>query len=278
MARDAGTSEPTFKEQEQAGWGAKASAYDDYAGRITTQIVEALLDAAAVQAGTELLDVACGPGYLAGAAAKRGANAIGTDFAPAMLSEAKKNFPRAEFRQGDAEALQFESGAFDAVVCGFGLGHLPEADKALLEAFRVLRPGGRYAFSWWCAPDKHEFFALVMGAVKAHGTLEVPLPPAPPMFRFSDPVECKRALSRAGFSDVEAQEHELRFDLQSPQQALDLISKSSVRMAMVLDLQTTEARTRIDKAILAGVQAYKRERGFSIGWPALVANGKKPSS
>lgn len=278
MAKDDGEREPTFKEQELAGWGAKARAYDDYAGRITTQIVEALLDAAAVQAGTELLDVACGPGYLAGAAARRGANATGIDFAPAMLSEAKRNFPRAEFRQGDAEALQFESGGFDAVVCGFGLGHMPEPDKALLEAFRVLRPGGRYAFSWWCAPDKHEFFALVMGAVKAHGTLDVPLPPAPPMFRFSDAAECKRALSCAGFSDPGVQEHALRFDLQSPQGALDLISRSSVRTAMVLDLQSPEARARIEEAILAGVQAYKRERGFSIGWPALVASGRKPSS
>jgi ubiquinone/menaquinone biosynthesis C-methylase UbiE len=278
MVTDAGSGGPTFKEQELAGWDAKANAYDDYAGRITTQIVKPLLDAAGVKTKTALLDIACGPGYLAGAAAERGANAVGIDFAPSMVREARKNFPDAEFRYGDAEALQFESESFDAVVCGFGLGHLPEPDKALLEAFRVLRPGGRYAFSWWCTPDKHEFFALVMGAVKAHGTLEVPLPPAPSMFRFSDPIECKRALSSAGFSDVEVQEHALRFEPQSPQQGLDLISKSSVRMAMVLELQTKEALARIHEAILVGLQAYKRKSGFRIGWPALVVSGRKRRS
>ncbi len=277
MVTDAAPSGPTFKQQELAGWDAKANAYGDYAGKITTQLVGPLLDAAAVKAKTTFLDIACGPGYLAGAAAERGANAVGVDFAPSMVTEAKKTFPRAEFRHGNAEALQFESDSFDAVVCGFGLGHLPEPDKALLEAFRVLRPGGRYAFSWWCTPEKHEFFALVMGAVKAHGNLEVPLPPAPPMFRFSDPMECRRALSSAGFVDVEVHEHGLAYEFQSPQQVLDLIYKSSVRTAMVLELQSKEALARIQEAILTGAQAYKRRTGFRIGWPAIVVSGRKPS-
>lgn len=277
MATGAAPGGPTFKQQELAGWDAKANAYDDYAGKITTQLVEPLLQAAGVKANTRILDVACGPGYLAGAAAERGANAVGVDFAPSMVSEAKKNFRRAAFRQGDAEALPFDSEAFDSVVCGFGLGHLPDPDKAISEAFRVLRPGGRYAFSWWCSPDKHEFFALVFGALKAHGNLEVPLPPAPPIFRFSDPAECKRALSNAGFTDVEVRQHALTYELQSPQQALDLIYKSSVRMAMVLELQTKEALGRIHQAILTGAQAQRGKEGFRIGWPAIVVTGKKPS-
>jgi SAM-dependent methyltransferase len=266
---------PTFKQQELAGWDAKANAYDDFAGKITMQIVQPLLDAAGVEAKTRLLDVACGPGYVAGAAAERGANAVGVDFAASMVTEAKKNFPRAEFRAGDAEALQFESRTFDAVVCAFGIGHLPEPDKAISEAFRVLRTGGRYAFSWWCSPDKHQFFALVFGALKAHGNLEVPLPPAPPIFRFSDPMECRRALSAGGFIDVQVSEHALVYELQSAQQALDLIYKSSVRMAMVLELQTKKALARIHEAILAGTQAYQREEGFRIGWPAIIAAARK---
>jgi SAM-dependent methyltransferase len=265
----------TFKDLELAGWDAKAGAYDDYAGTITTQVVAPLLDAAAVGEGTRLLDVACGPGYLAGAAAERGAEAIGVDFAPAMVSEAARRFSRATFQHGDAEALPFESHSFDAVVCGFALGHLPEPDRALLESFRVLRPGGRYAFSWWCTMDKHEFFALVMGSVKAHGTMEVALPPAPPMFRFSDPAECRRALAQAGFSSVDVREHALYFEPRSAQQALDLISRSSVRMAMVLELQASDALSRIHEAILAGMDTYRTGQGFRVGWPALIVSASK---
>jgi SAM-dependent methyltransferase len=268
---------PTFKEQELAGWDAKAGAYDDYAGRITVQIVEALLNAASVGPDVRLLDIACGPGYLAGAAAARGARAIGIDFAPSMVAQAQKKFPRARFREGDAEALPFEPNTFDAVVCGFGIGHLPNADKALREAFRVLRPGGSYAFSWWCPLDRHEFFGLVMGAVKAHGTLDVALPAAPPLFRFSEIAECERALLTAGFSNVKAHEHALHFELKSAQDALDLLTKSSVRIAMVLELQTKQALARIHGAILERAEKYRKPDGFRIGWPALVASGEKPS-
>jgi len=266
----------SFKEQELAGWDAKADAYDKYLGRITVQIVDPLLDAAAVVSAAKLLDIACGPGYLAGAAAARGADAMGIDFAPSMVIEAKKNFPSAVFREGDAEALPFESERFDAAVCGFGIGHLPDPDKALREVFRVLRIGGRYGFSWWCTPDKHEFFAFVMGAVKTHGTLDVPLPTAPPMFRFSERGECERSLEKVGFSDVHVHEHSLHFEFQSPHEVLDLLTKSSVRIAMVLELQTKEALHCIHQAILEGTQKYKHADGFRIGWPALVASGKKP--
>ena len=267
----------TFKEQELAGWDAKANAYDQYAGRITVQIVGPLLEAAAIGRNTRVLDIACGPGYLAGEAAKRGADVVGIDFAPSMVREARKNFPGAEFRQGDAEALPFEPETFDAVVCGFGIGHLPDPDKALRETFRVLRPGGRNAFSWWCTPDKHEFFALVLNAVKAHGTLDVALPPAPPMFRFSDPAECERALIAEGFANVQVQERLLQFELKSAQDALDLLTKSAVRISMVLELQRKDALARIHKAILEGAQNYKRKDGFRIGWPAIVASARKPA-
>jgi SAM-dependent methyltransferase len=272
----AGAGGATFKQQEFAGWNTKAAAYDEYFRTITTQVIPALLDGARVRAGMKLLDVASGPGYVAGAAAERGANAVGLDFAPSMVAQAQKNFPRADFCQGDAEALQFASGSFDAVICGFGLGHLAEPDKAISEAFRVLRPGGRYAFSWWLSPDKHEFFALVMGAIKAHGKLDVPLPPAPPMFRFSDPEECRRALSSAGFTAPEVRECPTAYEFDSPQQVLELIQKSTVRTAMLLELQTREALGRIYDSILAGLLAYKGKETFRIGLPALIAAGTKP--
>ena len=95
--------------------------------------------------GTRLLDVCTGPGILAGAALERGAQVVGLDFSGKLIEIAKRNVPGAEFQQGDAQALPFEAESFDAVVCGYGVIHVPEPQKALSEMHRVLKPGGYLA-------------------------------------------------------------------------------------------------------------------------------------
>ena len=266
----------TFKEMEHSGWHAKASAYDALAGQVTKQAIDELLDAAGVAARMRLLDVACGPGYGAGAAAARGAKAVGVDFAEDMVGEAIKNFPSAEFQVGDGENLPFEDSSFDAVVCPFGLLHMPEPEMAVREAFRVLRSGGRYAFSVWTTPDTHEFFALVLTAIQTHGNMDVPLPPAPPIFRFSDHDECKTVLGDAGFVDTDVNVITPIWKATSTQQVLDMIHKSTVRTAAMLELQAPEALEAIHNAILEGAETYKAGDTYNLAWPAVIASASKP--
>ena len=148
--------DPTsFKGMEQAGWEKNAAGYDELFGSVTRHAIGPLLEATAVHAGISILDLCCGPGYgAAAAAAAQGARAIGIDFSDAMVRTAQGLCSAATFLQGDAEALDFESDSFDAVICSFGVNHLPHPEKALREANRVLRPGGRFAFTMWCAPAK----------------------------------------------------------------------------------------------------------------------------
>jgi SAM-dependent methyltransferase len=162
MAQRGPSDAPSFKELERQGWDAKADNYHSFAGQITFGAVAPLLDAAGVRAGMRVLDVASGPGYVADGATARGAHAIGVDFAANMVAEARRRYPRIEFREGDAESLAFDAASFDAVVCAFGMLHLADPDKAIAEAHRVLRPGGRYAFTVWMGPDRHDFFAIVL--------------------------------------------------------------------------------------------------------------------
>ncbi len=267
----------TFKEHELAGWDAKARGYDDYMGSITRQAVEPQLRAAGVEAGTRVLDVACGTGFIAAAATSRGAKAVGVDFAPSMVAEARKKFPATEFLEGDAEALPFDGGTFDAVICAFAIMQLPDPDRAIGEALRVLRPGGRYVLTMWSSPERHEFFGLVQGAIKTHGSLDVPLPPAPPTFRFGDPKECARTLSMAGFVDPEVTELPLVWEAPSPQAFIDLVYRSTVRTAMLMELQAADALERIHAAILEGAARFRRADAFRIGFPAVMAVGTKPS-
>lgn len=222
-----------------------------------------------------LLDVCCGPGYGAGTADAHGLRAVGIDIAPAMLEEARRRFHAAEFREGDAEDLDFPDGSFEAVICAFGLLHIPDAAKAIAEVFRVLVHGGRYAFTVWCQPEQACLLGLALKAVTSHADMAVPLPPAPPMFQFSDPATAKAALERVGFIDVGFEELSIEFVGDSPEDVFDWLDKSTVRTMALFRLQTVEVRSRIRKAILESASDYVRNGEVRIPCPALLYWARK---
>lgn len=126
--------------------------YHRFFGPITGRAAEPLLNAAQVGAGTRVLDVATGPGYIASHAVARGASVVGVDFAPEILALAASLNPAVEFRRGDAHHLLFEAGSFDAVVSGFVLPHLGDHAQAMDEFVRVLTPGGKLASGFTSGP------------------------------------------------------------------------------------------------------------------------------
>ncbi len=269
--------EKTFKDLEHAGWREKASAYDDIFAQITRQAIDPLLDGLGDLAGKRLLDVACGTGHLAAAGASRGADVEGVDFADTMLAKASANYPDIAFSEGDAEKLSYRDASFDAIACNFGLLHLENADAAISEAHSVLREEGRYAFTAWCSPDQGcDFMKLVFGSIQAHGTLDVGLPSAPPMFRFADPNECVSAVQSAGFSKPEVSRLELKWTANRPEEILELIYKSIVRAPMVLEAQTPEARERIHEAIMAGAETHRSGDKIELAFPAMMTVVAKP--
>jgi ubiquinone/menaquinone biosynthesis C-methylase UbiE len=118
-----------FKEMEWDGWQERAPHYHDRLGQVTKHATAQLLDAVGARPGMRLLDICCGPGQGTAEAAASGLSVVGVDFSPAMIAEAQRLFPTFEFRVGDAEALDFPNDAFDAAICGFGLLHLPNAER-----------------------------------------------------------------------------------------------------------------------------------------------------
>ena len=106
-----------------------------------------------VRAGQNVLDVGCGTGVVAVTAARKGARVHGVDLTPELLERARENANIAQaeidFREGDAEALAFDDVTFDVVLSQFGHMFAPRPDVAIREMLRVLKPGGRIAFSTW---------------------------------------------------------------------------------------------------------------------------------
>ena len=162
-----------FAKFEHEGWQRVAGKYDSVWASSTRQFIPPLLDAAEVTRNKSVLDVGCGPGYVAAAAAERGATSRGLDFSREMVAIAQKMFPRIEFCEGDAQNLPFTDATFDRVLANFALLHVSEPERACAAAFRVLKPGGKFSFTVWAAPEENPYAKMMNDAIQAHADLEV---------------------------------------------------------------------------------------------------------
>ena len=257
-----------FRQFEHKGWQEVAVRYHDSFAPITIQSVEPLLNAVHAGKNTRLLDVACGPGYVAAAAASRGASAVGLDFSSEMVIEARRRHPGVEFVEGDAERLALSDSSFDAVVFNFGMLHFAQPERALSEAHRVLKTGGRIGFTVWAAPDKAKGFSIILAAIQKHGDLNVPIPPGPPFFRFSDPEESKAVLRATGFSEPRVEEVPQTWKLSSPDELFNVMYHASVRNAALLRAQKPEVLESIRAEIRQEVERY----GSELPMPSVLAS------
>lgn len=265
-----------FRAFEHQGWELNGAGYDRLFSAVTGQTVAPTLDAAGVESGMRVLDVCAGPGMLARAAVERGADAVGLDFSAQAVEAARAGIPEAEFVEGDAQSLPFPDESFDAVVCGFGIIHLPEPAAALAEMHRVLRPGARMAASVWEPPAPENGFGLLFGALKAHGDLTVPLPHGPDIFQFSTAERMRAALEASGFGAIETQHVAQSYHCDEPTGLTTLIVEGTIRARALYLAQTPEAREAIDAAIADRMARFPAPgHGFAVPMPAIVGSGSK---
>jgi SAM-dependent methyltransferase len=141
-----------FKRRKQQAWSA-----GDYAiiGSRLVIVSELLCEAVDLRANHRVLDVATGDGNTALAAARRGCDVIGIDFAPALLARARERATaehlEVRFQEGDAEELPFPAESFDVVLTTFGSEFASDQHKAAEELLRVCRTGGRIGLVNWAS-------------------------------------------------------------------------------------------------------------------------------
>lgn len=267
----------TLHEIELKAWSERAAFYDDTFASLSSQAIAPILDGIGDLTGARHLDVACGTGHLVAAAARRGAESEGVDFAQAMIDAARANYPGARFGVADAAQLPYEDETFDGVTCSFGLSHMEFPEAAVTEAYRTLRPGGHFAFTLWCGPeDGGTLFAIGRAAVAAHAVAPPSLPEAWTRLRFADARLCERIVREAGFVAPRFERISVVHQSANAERALDVLDRVAVRSRLILDSQSSATRQRIRAAMITQVEALRVDGLITLEMPALLTLARKP--
>jgi SAM-dependent methyltransferase len=195
----------TFKITTRAQWQDAAEAWHRWGPTIEAWLgaaTEEMLDAAGVTTGSRVLDIAAGAGGQTLAAARRAGptgSVLATDISPAILAYAAAEASAAGLHQvatleADGEDLSaVDEGGYDAAISRVGLIYFPDQQAALREAYRTLRPGGRFSAVVYSTPERNEFFSIPVGIIRQVAQLPPPLPGRPGPFSLGGPGVAERA-------------------------------------------------------------------------------------
>ncbi len=262
-----------FINAERTGWHERAEVYATHTARATLQIVPALLDALGLRPCMRLLDVACGPGYVAGAAAALEAEVTGVDYAAGMIDAARRRFPGLNFDIADAQALPVADGTFDAVACNMGLFHMGDPAQAMREAARALRPGGRFCFSQWTAPSDSPLYAALFEVLKEHADMSR-ADPAPDAYALSDPQNVTRMMEDAGFAETRTRRLDTVLIATGPD-FFDFFMQFGVRVPLIVAAQEPDVQQRLRDRINAAMTSFQTPTGFEVPMPSLIYTGTR---
>jgi SAM-dependent methyltransferase len=250
------------KQRQQATW-----ATGDY-HLIGTQIVivaEQLIETLDLCALERVLDVATGSGNAALAAARRATSVVGIDYVPSLLDRARLRAAaeslRAEFLQGDAEALPFEDGTFDVVTSVFGAMFAPDQWRTAGELARVTRPGGRIGL---VAHTPEGFIGQLFRTIGRH----VP-PPAgvasPSLWGTQDRLD---ELFETTASGIRSQKRHYVFRAESPVAWVASWRRSYGPVAMAFDALDEDGREALEGDLLDLVARFNRAEDGTMAAPS----------
>jgi SAM-dependent methyltransferase len=263
-----------IKAQQRAGWSAQAQAWYTQLEVIERQwsgLSDGLLELARVEAGDRVLDLACGAGDPALAAAARvgpTGSVIASDLSPDMLAFAARRAAAAgltnvETHEMDAEAIDLPDASVDVVLCRLGLMLMPDLGHVLAGVRRVLVPGGRFATAIPWRPTGQAMPRLAGAILDALG-----LPPPPPaqpgvpgIFSLADASYTATALEQAGLGEIRIEPYTIMHDYRSPDEWLDFLLSLNVPLRQLLNTVSDEQLGRARQAGVAAAAEYTQPDG-----------------
>jgi ubiquinone/menaquinone biosynthesis C-methylase UbiE len=276
------------KARQKSQWGGAAAAWDhrfEWYSHAFGPLIRWCCDAAGLQPGMQVLDVASGSGQPAFEAARRvgpTGRVTAIDLSSEMVTLTSTRARAAGLdhltvTEMDAETLHFSDRTFDAVTCACGVMFFPDADRAVSEMHRVLRPGGRIAVAVWDHPSKSPFLTVGGQALAQVFPPAPPEPNAPGAFRFSQPDELRALLERGAFHDVRVESIPMTIELHSIDDYWDVFTSMAAGVKEKIASLGDAERARLRNLVETASAAHLHNAGLRLVATPLGAIGMKPN-
>jgi ubiquinone/menaquinone biosynthesis C-methylase UbiE len=275
-----------FRDGQRDQWNTAATGWDKWSSLIdegANVVSDRLVDLAAVQEGSRVLDIACGYGEPSLPAARKAGpdgSVVATDIAKVMLEFAAKRAADAgvaniEFVESEAIALDFPDDSFDAALSRWGVIFEPEAEQALNRIRGFLKPGAKIAVSSWGTPEEVPFLSVPMRTTMKELNVPPPPPGMPGPLSRPTPEALTEVLEAGGFSDVEVEKLEATFDYESAAEFTQMVREIAPPITAMMADHPPEAQEAAWQAIEDAIGEYAGDDGrLSLSNIVLLGSGK----
>jgi SAM-dependent methyltransferase len=230
------------------------------------------------QPGDTVLELAAGlgdTGLMTARLVGESGRVIITDFAPEMVAAARRRAEEvgvrnAEFRTLDAERMDLETGSVDGVLCRWAYMLMIDPAAAFAETRRVLRSGGRLAFSVWAARERNPGLSLAGRVLVELGHVPPPDPEAPSAFVMADPGRIQELVVGAGFAEPETEEVSFRWRFTNQDAYWRFLIETAASVSPVLRTLSPEAQDTVREQVHEAARPFYSGEGYDF--PAVCLN------
>lgn len=275
--------------EQIAAWngpaGEKWAASQERLDRILAPFAAAVLAAAAVKPGEDVLDIGCGCGATTLEAARlvgREGRAVGIDISRPMTTRAKERAAAqnltAEFKIADAAVHAFEPHAYDVLISRFGVMFFDDPAAAFANMRRGLKSGGRLAFICWRPLGENPWLTVPLAAALAHVPAPEPVAPgAPGPFAFADPARVTSILETAGFHDIRVTPFDAVLLLSTVEGGIEEALAHAMDIGpishVIADLPK-DVRARVKESVREALLKHRTADGIALGGATWIVTAR----
>jgi ubiquinone/menaquinone biosynthesis C-methylase UbiE len=269
------------RQQSRTAWGAVAPGWykqREEIWKVSHPVSEWMIKKLNPQPGDTVLELAAGlgdTGLMAARLVGEAGRVIITDFAPEMVAAARRraqemDVHNAEFRVLDAERMDLETDNVDGVLCRWGYMLMIDPAAAFAETRRVLRPGGRLAFSVWATRERNPALSLAGKVLVAQGHIPPPDPEAPGAFAMADAGHVRQFVVGAGFAEPEIEEVYFRWTFADQDAYWQFLTEAAASTSPILRTLPSEAQDTVRKRVHEAARPFYSGEGYAF--PAVCLN------